>query len=153
MLRLYPLGDVLDLSQHTQLESFRVDLIPPSSGTDASYSWLAPVLNALGSDITLRQFSLVFNVSHDPGDIRVTALLSRLAHHHDLNLLDRTLTRLFYNIDPEKLILGVRLPPDADYERWGLSGNDMDRICWDRDRKSTRLNSSHSGESRMPSSA
>ena len=34
-----------------------------------------------------------------------------------------------------------------------MDGHYVPNLCFDTDRKSTRLNSSHSGESRMPSSA
>ena len=46
---------------------------------------------------------------------------------------------------PGCLVLDVQLP--------GLSGLDLQQELGSTDRKSTRLNSSHSGEPRMPSSA
>ena len=45
-------------------------------------------------------------------------------------------------------------PENVEKMRSGTPLTDADRMPWLRkDRKSTRLNSSHSGESRMPSSA
>ena len=45
--------------------------------------------------------------------------------------------------------------PKAQIKNDGIGGkyDNMDYRDWETDRKSTRLNSSHSGESRMPSSA
>ena len=48
------------------------------------------------------------------------------------------------------------------YEKWSMKPDTITKVVtrdsliyrdWETDRKSTRLNSSHSGESRMPSSA
>ena len=45
------------------------------------------------------------------------------------------------------------LPIDATYPTDHITRELVDYRDWETDRKSTRLNSSHSGESRMPSSA
>ena len=132
---LFCSDDMLDLSQHKHLENLHIDVIPPRS-SDASYIWLARVVDALGSDISLRRFSVVFDVSSDPGNLRMSALLRRLSHHRDLNSLDQTLTRLFYNIDPEGFVMGVRLPADVDHERWGLSVNELGTADVEHYRKS-----------------
>ena len=48
---------------------------------------------------------------------------------------------------------GKRYPKGNVEDVWIEKIEDIDTIDWETDRKSTRLNSSHSGESRMPSSA
>ena len=53
---------------------------------------------------------------------------------------------------------GVRPEYNIRTDKWDIAQHAMDTIAegyrdWETDRKSTRLNSSHSGESRMPSSA
>ena len=52
---------------------------------------------------------------------------------------------MFYSIQGEGTQVGV---PAIFIRLYGCAYRD-----WETDRKSTRLNSSHSGESRMPSSA
>ncbi|KAI0729234.1 hypothetical protein C8Q72DRAFT_829805 [Fomitopsis betulina] len=125
------IDDVLNLSQHKQLDTLRLHLICPLTA-DASYTWLARVVGALGSDISLHQFYIVFDVSEDPKDERVSALLCRLAHHRDLDLLDQAITRLFYNIEQEGCVLGIRLPADVERERWGWSVGELGKTCWDK---------------------
>ena len=60
---------------------------------------------------------------------------------------DRPGTGLVGSLDPAPIGVGV---PGSVYDEVGYAG----QVWWTyEDRKSTRLNSSHSGESRMPSSA
>ena len=64
------------------------------------------------------------------------------------NLLDTTLAIMDQNKKIEQADFATKVFSDFEIQNAKFDYRD-----WETDRKSTRLNSSHSGESRMPSSA
>ena len=85
----------------------------------------------------------------DPGGSHVDTVLSPVVDHQEalskeFGPVSRALGQRYFD--------GVRFPPEAEAELRALQAKGF-VVHVMRDRKSTRLNSSHSGESRMPSSA
>ena len=81
------------------------------------------------------------------------ACLSEIPRHHNFKLQQMDVKSAFL-YGPLKEEVYVKQPPGFEDPNFPNHVYKLDKALYGlKDRKSTRLNSSHSGESRMPSSA
>ena len=129
----------MDLTQHALTHSGPIDPIVAQKFTEAISSWdlgLSPKLQERHASVGLLTGAVAYR--HTPVEVQVAvAIYTYLGTMCDDDVMSKDALRDF----GPRLFDGVpQLHPILD--------------CFvNQDRKSTRLNSSHSGESRMPSSA
>ena len=99
-----------------------------------------------------RRVDLVIGVSYDDDLKTARSVLTRICAEHP-KVLDDPATQVFVvNLGESSVDFNVR-PWCMTDDYWTVYGDLLETAKVELDRKSTRLNSSHSQQSRMPSSA